>query len=319
MTCALMICTSLFAAKPKKEVKHTQMPTLHGLDEVVFIQPLVDSELKDISGSFIVDVGCGSTPWTIKAAERGATVCALDSEHALINQAQIAVRQAGVESQYAFNLGSLEKLPYNSSTFDRAICVQSARTLPTGTRTQTAHRSNGQGLGELLKEVARVLKAEGRALIVAPASYGVVFTDGHADEGRVYGSIEQALGKIGKSEDPAVIAHALGNIEGVMRATFVRRGDHYQLVTSEKDLTIGEKIWCKTPTGVSTLVYHSEEEYLSALRQAGLFCVEVKRPCFFGNVKYRMWLEGHQGESTLLGQEYVDHNPFTLFYVVKKG
>jgi hypothetical protein len=102
----------------------------------------------------------------------------------------------------------------------------------------------------------------------------------------------------------------------VTRATFVRRDGKLRLVTDAKMLVLGEKVWRKNPTGAALEIYHSEEEYLVAIRNAGFVCEEIKRPCFFGEVKLNAYNKTAQDEQKL-GAAYSNHHPFTIFYVKK--
>ena len=122
---------------------------------------------------------------------------------------------------------------------------------------------------------------------------------------------------IGNSEDADYISSLLNELAEVNRATFVRRGERLLLVTDERELERGEQLWRKEPDGVKMSYFHTEEEYLIAIREAGLFCEEVRRPCFFGRVKYRLYNGSLSVGDRGLGESYAEHNPFTIFTVVK--
>lgn len=168
-------------------------------------------------------------------------------------------------------------------------------------------------------ELSYAMKEGTRLLIAAPASYGILFTDGTQLESDVEKHIQQVLSKIGKSHDKEMITSHLATLTEVMRATFVHTAEGLKLVTDEKALSSGQQIWCKLPGTVVSGVYHSEEEYLVAFRVAGLTCEEIKRPCFFGSVKYNLWRASQGLGAKTLGDAYLTHNPFTLYYVVKQG
>lgn len=175
-----------------------------------------------------------------------------------------------------------------------------------------------QGLGTHLSELASQLNANGKAVIAAPASYGVVFTDGSYSEQQVKDRIVQVLTKIGTNQDSKVIVDNLNSLTDVHRATFVTRNNHLVLVTDEKQLKVGEKVWRKTPTGVEENYYHSEEEFLVSLRNAGLTVEEIKRPCF-GELRWQMHRSSLKNGEQGLGKAYIDNHPFTLYYIVKNG
>src|SRR5262249_23112640 len=100
-------------------------------------------------------------------------------------------------------------------------------------------------------ELTSSLAGHGRMVIVAPASFGVLFTDGSKSDVEVKRHIDQVLTAVGSSEDPGVITKHLAGLNEVMRATFVRIDGRLQLVTDERSLTLGQAIWCKTPQGVA--------------------------------------------------------------------
>ena len=171
-------------------------------------------------------------------------------------------------------------------------------------------------LGSHLRAIAASLKPNGEAIITASASYDIVFTQGNKSEKEVEQEILKALAKIASSEDPKVIETALNELTSVARATFISHNGKMELVRDARTLTPGQTVWRKNPEGIRLEKYHSEEEYLVAIRDAGLTCVEIKRPCFFGEVKWKAYNALTQ---TALGPSYMHNHPFTLYQVVKKG
>ncbi len=317
---ALMMCATLVAA-PK--VGHTQQGVSyknveykgHGPDGELFLDPYLKSELANVTGNVVLDAGCGTAPWAIEAAQNGAKVCGIDSQQSMLDKAQVAIARAGVESQVQLCQGDVVNLPYEAAQFDKALSINVGCNLNRTMQVITQDHYAVTGLGGHFREIARVLKEGGELVIAAPASLDVVFTDGGHSQEEAMANIKQALAKIGSSNNPEVITKNLLELEGVQRATFVKRGDQLVLVTSVKDLTIGEPIWRKIPGAVLPNYYHSEEEYLVAIRNAGLFCEEVKRPCFFGNVKYK----AYRNDNDALGEAYIHNNPFTIYYVKKQA
>lgn len=199
--------------------------------------------------------------------------------------------------------------PHLSKGKKFSVCVGAS--LPSTMQVISNDHYQVTGLGAHMRELADNMKAGAHVTIAAPASFGVVFTDGNKSDEEVMHHIEQVLADVG--EDDKSISNGLKGLSEVNRATFVQREDGLKLVTNEKDLRIGEQIWRKLPNSVEKSFYHSEEEYLVAIRNAGLNCEEVKRPCFFGNVKYKAYRLAHQD----LGQAYVHNHPFTIYEVTK--
>ncbi len=287
----------------------------HGPDGELFLDPYLKAELKNVSGSVVLDAGCGAAPWAVEAAQNGAVVHGIDIRSTMLEQAQVAVAQAGVERQVELCQGDVANLPFEAHHFDRALSINVGCNLKQTMQTISAKKYTTSGLGAHFREAQRVLKDGGQLFVTAPASFGVVFTDGKHSDKEVNAHIQKVLTKIGSSKDADVIIANLKELEEVQRATFVKRGNKLVLVTDEKLLRSGEPIWRKNPDGAELNYYHSEEEYLVAIQNAGLKCEEIKRPCFFGNVKYK----AYRAEKDELGEAYIENHPFTIYYVTKQG
>lgn len=220
--------------------------------------------------------------------------------------------------QVAFDAG--QRLTADKAhSFEQAISLNIGKNIPSTTHIISKDDCRIVGLGAHMRGISESLQQRGKAVIVTPASYGVVFTDGTKTETQVHEHIKAVLAKIGSSEERHVIASALDELNEVHHATFVRRENKFKLITEEKALHIGDVVWRKTPTGSETNIYHSEEEYLVAIKNAGLVCEEVKRPCFFGEVKWKAYNNSVQGTGKTLGAAYMNNHPYTLFYVSKKS
>jgi len=306
MICALLTSATIFGSQSNKEV-----------DGELFLNSFIETELQQVANQIVLDAGAGFDSRVIAAAKNGAKVCAVGTQKKMLDQAKTVAEKMGVESQISFTQVDMESLPYGEQQFDRAFCIHVGTTLPSTMHLVSQDQYQVIGMGAHFRELSRVLKEGGRLLVAAPASYDVVFTDGTLSETEASKKIKDALAQIEGSEDSAEITKHLSGLDGILRATFAFRQGELRLVTDQKDLKMGETIWCKVPTGVTSDYYHSEEEYLVAINKAGLTCEEIKRPCFFGGVKYRMWKESQSEENQSLGEAYINNNPFTLYYVVK--
>lgn len=208
-------------------------------------------------------------------------------------------------------------------SYDHAFSVNCGKNLPSTMHVMSNSKSQKAcymvGLGTHINQLADALKKDGKAYIVTPANYGVVFSDLSMNEVDVKNHVDQVLKKMGKNCDNEMICKALSELKEVNHATFMMRDGALQLVTDEKSLALGEKIWRKSAEGVTEEIYHSEEEYLVAIRNSGLECEEVRRPCFFGEVKWKAYNSSRKDGEAKLGAAYVDHNPFTIFVVTKKA
>lgn len=216
--------------------------------------------------------------------------------------------------------GKLFLDPHVSELVDKTatVSVNVGSNLPSTTHIVSTELCKEIGLGAHFKNLAQGLQESGRVIVAAPASYGVVFTDNSSTEEATRAHIDAVLAKIGSTADDQAIKNGLAELGEVYRATFMQKDGKLALVTDEKQLHLGQQIWRKTPEGIENSIYHSEEEYLVAFAVAGFQVEEIKRPCFYGELKYKMHQaslkEGEKG----LGHAYVENHPFTIFYLVKK-
>ncbi len=173
-------------------------------------------------------------------------------------------------------------------------------------------------IGAQFNELAQAMKAGGRLMVAAPASYGILFTDGSQPDVIVQQHIDEVLTKIGVSGDPQVFTESCQHFNEVMRASFVRRGERLELVVNEKSYALVRLFGAKLQKELRCALTILKRSPLLAIKQAGLTCEEIKRPCFFGRVKYMLWRSSLPEDKTL-GDAYLTNHPFTLYYVVKQG
>jgi SAM-dependent methyltransferase len=70
----------------------------------------------------VLDVGCGVATTAVTVASRfGASVTAVDISPVMLERAQAAVREAGLESQVAVQEGDILSLPFSDDSFDVII------------------------------------------------------------------------------------------------------------------------------------------------------------------------------------------------------
>ena len=257
-------------------------------DEQLFLEPVLRLELTDLADQITLDAG--------------------------ISCGVFGVDQSGVaKGSVACFQGDVSSLPFETESLARILSLNIGAQLPSSVYMNTDSR----GLRDHCGELARVMTEDGRMLIVAPASFDQVFSDGSIDDYELFAKIERVLEKIGSTEDADRIMNALDELTEVNRATFVKRNNRLILVTDIGQLKLGEQVWRKEPDGVKLSYFHNEEEYLIAINQAGLFCEEIRRPCFFGKVKQRIYNAGLTDGQKGLGDSYVNHHPFTIYTVVK--
>jgi SAM-dependent methyltransferase len=284
----------------------------HGPDGVIFLDPFFIPYITDLKGQTILDAGCGAAPWSIVAAENGARVFGIDLQKNMIDIGLAAVKAVRLSHQITLEVGDVAALPYTPSFFDRAISVNVGCNLPSTTVLEGGKKV---GLGPHMYEIARVLKNQGMAVITAPASFGVVFTDGTSKD-KVMEHIKKVLEEIKDSEDPSMIVSRLNELKEVYRATFARREGKLILITDEKELKAGEEIWRKLPGLTVPNRYHSESDYLQAFQDAELKLVQIYRPHFSDKKEREGYNAKHLPEERL-GEEYEHQHPFIIFCITK--
>lgn len=287
----------------------------HGPDGGVFLDPYFVPYLIDVKDKTVLDAGCGAGPWVVFAAQQGAEVWGIDIQPQMIDLAKKAIREIGVEDRVVLEVGDVAELPFQNSFFDLGISINVGCNLPsTGVAFDELHMPHVVGLGPHCMEMARVLKTDGEFIVTAPASFGIVFTDGTSSE-EVQNHIANVLNEI-SSEDPSkIIASKLQQLSEVYRATFAFRDGRLSLVTDENILEEGEEIWRKIPGLAVPNRYHSEQEYLHCFQEAGLQVVNIFRPCFINVHERKVFLEEYP--EIALGDEYVGHPPFVIFQLRK--
>jgi 2-polyprenyl-3-methyl-5-hydroxy-6-metoxy-1,4-benzoquinol methylase len=267
----------------------------HGADGALFLDPFFIPTLQTLSGKKLLDAGCGAGPWSIYAAQHGAHVWGVDLQKGMIDRAHEAAQQVGVDDRIEFSIGSVAALSYEDSFFDCAISINVGCNLPLDVF--VAH----------FRELYRVLKPGGSAIITAPASFTTLFTDGTDEE--INSTINQLLPNIDGNDAQSVLRQ-LNTLTHVLRGTFVTHNGRVIHVDDESMLEEGDAIWRKIPGLAVPNFYHSEQAYEDAIKAAGLKLVHVDRAHFTSIAEWEQ-------SGISLGQEYVTQHPFAVFHVSK--
>ncbi len=202
--------------------------------------------------------------------------------------------------------------PVADETYFLAPHIQAGLALCCGS--EFVHIAEQEGIlsiGTLAKQMA----AGDTGVIVSPSSYDVVFTARGEDPAAIALRVQAACDALPTQPTHEEIQAMLLSFPTVYRATCTIQEGRLMLVQDLAQLSPGQEIWRKIGDTVTPSVYHTDEEYLIAMVQAGLRCEEIQRPCFFGKIKYRQYEE--QGAVGELGVSYQDHNPFTIYHVRK--
>ena len=105
--------------------------------------------LGRVDGKKLLDVGCGDGAMAFELARQGATVTALDADPSMIAAARL--RAENEVARIQFVEGNAESLPFGDATFDVVVAVTVLCLV--------------QDAEHAVKEIARVLKPEGRLVI----------------------------------------------------------------------------------------------------------------------------------------------------------
>ncbi len=253
----------------------------HGPDGFAFLDPHFTQAIDGLDeGASVIDVGCGAGPWSVYAAEAGAgLVVGLDYQRGMLDQAQRAIVEADAVDRVHLVQADGATIPTPDGVFSLALSINVGCNLPI---TDTVNQSEGQRVGfePHFTEMARVLEGGGRAVVTAPTSFGVVFTNGSRSTEMIDTSIQQALDTIGGSQDDKIIKTNLNELNDVYRATFAWRDGKWAVIKDESELVSGERIWRKLPGLTVPNFYHAEAEYIDAAQAAGFEVLEQTRAQF---------------------------------------
>lgn len=104
-----------------------------------------------------LDIGCGEGHWTqtlLPFLNKGASVKGLDKEDASIQKARNNAVKIGNSDIIDYSVGNMESIPFANNSFDLVTC-----------QTVLIHTPN---VGQILKEVKRVLRPGGRFIAAEP-------------------------------------------------------------------------------------------------------------------------------------------------------
>ncbi|MGE3954989.1 MAG: class I SAM-dependent methyltransferase [Parachlamydiales bacterium] len=278
--------------------------SLGGPDRLVFFDSYVAPFIEDGKEQALCDMGCGAGQWALFAARKGCRVYAVDYQPELIERAVAQVGKVGLLSKVSFSVDSVANLPYRNELFDRAVSLMVGAKLPRA------------AFARHFREIARTLKKDGEAIIGAPTSYGIVFSNGSKSDGALLEEIHDVLAGVDAETSDEMVVEALSRLSSVIGATFAYREGKLYLVTDESRLAAGQPIWRKVAGGVVPSIYYSEADYLKQLEGAGLAVIETVRPIFSSEGQMSAYNACHTDK---LGAAYLKHPPYVLYHVQKKA
>lgn len=111
-------------------------------------------EILDVGGIKVLDVGCGPAALTRELLERGCEVWGIDISGAMVDSANKKMEYLGFCCGFHFSVGDIEHLDFSDKSFDLVLCIGVLEYLKDDFLA--------------LKEISRVLKKGGEAIITVP-------------------------------------------------------------------------------------------------------------------------------------------------------
>lgn len=308
----------LLGAANSNEICHTQNGTSygekgvvaytesnHGPDGSLFLDPFFKSEIENIRDMKILDAGCGAAPWAIYAAKNGGDVHAIDIQEGMVEMAKKAVAAAKLSHRVKVEKGDVAQLPYENDFFDKQISICVACNLPP------------ESFERHFLEFRRTLKENGTAIIGAPNSLDVAFSNGTKSEAEIVEHIQEILAQLPDNPSADLISEQLTKLNEVLSATFYIKNNRLTLVTNEKDLAEGQPIWRKLPRLVVPNRYYSKNYYATIFKKYNFEVTKVQLPQFKCE-EDRLAYNKNAPLNSNLGKEYVAHSPFVIYHIKKK-
>lgn len=277
----------------------------HGPDGNLFLDPYFKKDIENLAGEKILDAGCGAAPWSIYAAQNGGKVYAIDIQENMIQTAKQAICKANLNDKISIVNGDVASLPYDHDFFDKEISICVGCNLPL------------DAFEKHFSECHRTLKHGGIAVIGAPTSLDVVFSDGSTTESETYAHLQNILNSLPDHPKAELILEKLANLTEVLSATFYIKKNRLCLVVNKKDLKNGEKIWRKLPKLVVPNCYYSQDFYVKVFEKYNFVIQKIDTP-HFASEDDRVTYNAQAPVNAKLGHAYVAHAPFVIFHLVKK-
>ena len=274
-------------------------------DREKFLDPYFLPQLDEVNDKVVLDAGCGPGHWSVRAAQHGAKVYAIDINEKMIAAATQMVCDSEMANKISLDVGDVASLPYRSDLFDVTLSINVACNIPSSS------------VYSHFKEMHRTLKKGGLSVITVPTSLDVVFTNCETDKKMVLEHVHQVLNDLPDNPNFSDIYSHLMQLNEVVNATFAMKNNRLVLITDKNELQLGQQIWRKLPALAVPNYYHTEEEYLSTLNQLGYKIEKIEHP-HFHNETERLQYNAIATEKLKFGPEYVQQGPYAIYHLRKK-
>jgi SAM-dependent methyltransferase len=168
------------------------------------------------------------------------------------------------------------------------------------------------------KQINRCLKPGGVAIVTAPNSLDVVFTNGSGDKEATISGIQDRLNAIGDVQESKALEALREKFNGdqsILRASFIHEEGRVRLVQEGETIPAGASIYRLIPGLVVPNYAHTVDEYLAAAIQAGLTIKEQESGQTLTSAARALW--NAQPGVAQLGREFERYPPFAVFVFQK--
>ena len=143
----------------QNEVPYTSGILYFSIQHKLKRYPIPVLRLPEGNGETLLDIGCNWGRWTIAAAQKGYKAIGIDPSLDAVRAARRVSRQLGVDPDFV--VGDARFLPFADDSFETVFSYG------------VLQHFSKQNARTSLKEVGRVLKADGRSLLQMPNKFGI--------------------------------------------------------------------------------------------------------------------------------------------------
>lgn len=278
----------------------------HGPDGKFFLDPDIIAFLDspNIADKKVLDIGCGTGPWSLYAHQQGAqSVTAFDLNAAMTAQARkLFEAQGGIPNSVTITEHDAGQLPdVWESCFDRLLSINVG--------------CNLSSLRAHFSQAYRVATPGAKMLVTAPNSLPIVFDDG--EDSGITEMLSQWQELPEEARNSAEAKRLINTLSHVRRATFALLQDskHTQLQLVTQALQDGMPIIRRIPGLAVDNNYHEPSAYVTAAEESGWRITKKYERVFGTDAEHQTYLKANP--TAALGTAYKDHAPFLVMELEK--